>query len=166
MERKIVFDHRKINYKGIFSFTELYNMIDSWFAERGYTKHELRYDEEVKEDGKRIYVNKEPSKNIKDYMSYVIQCEIECNHLKEVEVERDGKKMMLNQGDCTVVITGHINTDYEAKWEKKPWYYFIRGLVDKFVWNVHLGRGEGELAEECGDFLSQVRSFLNLYRYK
>lgn len=67
MERKIVVDHLAISYKGLFSVKELYRMVDFWFMEKGYTKHELRIDEEVTEDGKKMFVSKDPYRKISDY---------------------------------------------------------------------------------------------------
>jgi len=165
MERKIVVDHMAISYKGLFSVTELYRLVDFWFMEKGYTKHELRIDEEVKPDGKKIYLIKDPYKKISDYLKYVIRIEIECDHVKEVDVEKDGKTLRMNQGDCSVFITGYLVSDYESKWEKSATYYFIRGLFDKYVWNHHIYRGESGLVDECNHLSSQVKSFLNLYRY-
>jgi len=165
MERKIVVDHVTIAYKGLFSVRELYRLIDFWFMEKGYTKHELRADEEVREDGKHIYVGKDPYKKISDYLKYVIRCEIECNAVKEVDVEKDGRTVRLNQGECNVVITGYLVSDYEKKWEKKALFYFLRGIFDKYVWRVHTYKGESGLVDECNHLISQVKGFLNLYRY-
>ncbi|MGM5485402.1 MAG: hypothetical protein ACQEP1_06040 [Nanobdellota archaeon] len=166
MERKIIYDHVRTNYKGLFSVTELYRLIDFWFMEKGYTKHELNNFQEDKQDGKKIYINKEPYKKTSDYIKYVIQCEIECDQVKEVEVEKNGKKIRLNQGNCSVIITGHLITDYERKWEDKAFFYFLQQIFDKFVWNPFVSRAEKGLIEECNHLRTQVSSFLNLYRYR
>ncbi len=166
MERKIVVDHVGVSYKGLFSVRELYRLVDFWFMEKGYTKHELRSDEEVTPTGKKIYVGKDPYRKISDYLKYVIRLEIQCSNVKEVDVEKDGKTVRLNQGDCAVFVTGYLVSDYEQKWEKNAMYYFIRGLFDKYVWRLHTYRGESGLVDECNHLVSQVKSFLNLYRYQ
>ncbi|MFT4305209.1 MAG: hypothetical protein ACMXX8_03875, partial [Candidatus Woesearchaeota archaeon] len=132
---------------------------------KGYTKHELRANEQVSANGRSVYLNKEPYKKISDYLKFTIRCEIECNDVKDVEVERDGKKIKLNQGECNVIITGFLVSDYEKKWEKNPVFYFIRGIFDKYVWRDHMYKGESGLVDECVHLHSQVKAFLNLYRY-
>jgi len=121
--------------------------------------------EEVNPDGKSIYVQKEPYRKISDYLKYIVRCEIQCDKVKEVDVEKDGKTVRLNQGDCTVMITGYFVTDYDERWTSNPVYYFLRALFDKYVWRVHVNKGEGGLVEECNHLADQIRSFLNLYRY-
>jgi hypothetical protein len=166
MERKIVVDHLGISYKGLFSVKELYRMIDFWFMEKGYTKHELRVDEDVSENGKKIYMCKDPYRKISDYIKYVIRTEIECDNVIEVDVEKDGRTVRMNQGECAIFITGYLTTDYEKKWEKNALFYFIRGLFDKYVWKHHNYRGESGLIDECNHLATQVKAFLNLYRYQ
>ena len=86
--------------------------------------------------------------------------------LKEVDVERNGKTVRLNQGEVAVFITGYLVSDYEQKWEKNAIYYLIRGLFDKYVWRVHTYRAESGLVDECNHLSSQIKAFLNLYRYQ
>jgi hypothetical protein len=166
MERKIVADHMTISYKGLFSIQELYRLLDFWFMEKGYTKHELRAEEQVGPEGRNVYLNKEPYRKISDYLKNVIRCEVYCNNVKEVEIERDGRKIRLNQGECNVIITGYLVSDYEKKWEKNAVFYFIRGVFDKYVWRHHTYKGESGLVDECTHLYAQVKAFLNLYRYQ
>ena len=164
MEKKNIVDHKNLHYKGLFNITELYKLIDNWFMNKGYTKHDIQQEETVEEDGKRIYVKKEPVKRLTDYIEYVIRCEIECDKIKEVEHEKDGKRIILNQGDCGIILTGFLVTDYQYKWEKQSIFYFLRGVIDKYVWRV-VDRKEDGLVDDCNDLIAQVRGFLNLHRY-
>lgn len=166
MERKIVFNHGIITYKGLFSVPELYRMIDLWFLEKGYTKHELMMKEEIEEECKKIFTILEPYRYLSDGMRYQIRIDIECKEVKEIDVERDGMAVRLNQGECNIIITGYLRTDYEFKWEKNAWFYFIRSAIDKYVWRSHTYKGESGLVKECENLMAQIRGFLNLYRYQ
>jgi len=163
-ERRIIVDAMKLGYKGLFDATELYKMIDAYFRERAYTKHELRAYEHVYPSGKQVEVIKEPYRKISDYAKYVIRISLIMSNVKEVVVEKDGVKVKLNQGDVEIQFDGFLEMDYEHRWEKSPFFYFLRAVFDQFVFKVHTERFEAGLVEEVNDLHSQVKAFLNLYR--
>ncbi len=165
MERRIIVDGSKVGYSGLFDVVELYKLIDYYFRERAYTKHELRNYEHVYPTGKQIEVISEPYRKITDYAKYVIRVTLVIQNLKEVSIEKDGKKVKVNQGDVEVQIDGFMELDYEHRWEKKPMFYFMRAIFDQYVYKVNNERYESGLANECSDLKNQIKSFLNLYRY-
>jgi hypothetical protein len=167
MERRIIFDHVVVSYSGLFSMQELYRMIDFWFMEKGYTKHEtIVKEDDGGEHGKTFFMCTEPYRKISDYVKYVVRCEIECKDVKVVEVERDNTKIRMNHGECNVIVTGYIVTDYKERWTQNGTMYFIRALFDKYIWRDYIAKGESGLVDECTHLLSQVKGFLNLYRYQ
>ncbi len=165
VERRIITDGLKIGYNGLFDAAELYKLIDYYFRERAYTKHELRNYEHVYPSGKQVEVVTEPYRKITDYAKYVIRVTIIMSGVKEVTVEQDGKKVKINQGEVNVQIDGFLEMDYEHRWEKKPMFYFLRTLFDQYVYKVNTERYEAGLSTECHDLKDQVKAFLNLYRY-
>lgn len=165
VERRIIVDGLKLSYKGLFKAEDLYKLIDAYFRERAYTKHELRNYEHVYPEGKQIEVVKEPYRKITDYAKYVIRVTIVMSEVKEVEVEKDKMKVKMNQGTVDVQFDGFLEMDYEHRWEKKPLFYFLRALFDQFIFKVHTERYESGLVQEVNDLHAQVKSFLNLYRY-
>ncbi|MFH1408720.1 MAG: hypothetical protein ABIH34_02330 [Nanoarchaeota archaeon] len=165
VERRIIVDGMKLSYKGLFNVTELYKLIDYYFRERAYTKHELKNYEETFPGGKQIEVVKEPYRKITDYAKYVIRVSLTMQDIKEIAVEKDGAKVKLNQGSVEVHFDGFLEVDYEHRWEKKPFYYFLRAIADQFFFKVHTERYEQGLVEEVNELHSQIKGFLNLYRY-
>jgi hypothetical protein len=165
VERKIIVDHLTISYKGLFNAAEIYKMIDFWFMEKNYTKHELVNYEQVMKTGKEVHVRMEPYKKITDYAKYVIIVEVVGSHIKEVILEKDSNKVRMNQGEISVVITGTLESDYEHRWENKAIFHFLRSLFEKYVFRTHTYKFETGLVEECNHLASQIKSFLNLYRY-
>ncbi len=165
VERKIIVDHLTIAYKGLFDLTELYKLIDFYFMEKGYTKHELKNYETVMPSGKTLHIEKEPYKKITDYAKYIIKTYIDGQDIQDVEVEKDGVILKMNQGEVKVAIIGTMETDYEKRWEAKPIFFFLRGLFDRFVFRVHTYKFEVGCVEECNQLAAQIKGFLNLYRY-
>ncbi|MBS3110234.1 hypothetical protein J4227_06925 [Candidatus Woesearchaeota archaeon] len=165
VERRIIVDNLKVEYNGLFDATELYKLIDYYFRERAYTKHELRNYEHVYTSGKQVEVHMEPYRKITDYAKYVIKVLITMKHLKEVTVEIDKKKVKLNKGEVEVEFDGYLELDYEHRWEKKPMFYFLRAIFDQYVYKIHTERYEQGLAQEVHDLRSQVRKFLNMQKH-
>ena len=83
----------------------------------------------------------------------------------QTENEKDGKKVKLNKGDIQMIFDAFLETDYENRWETKPMYYFLRTLVDKYIFRVYTGKFVGNLAADVKDLHTRIKSFLNLYKY-
>jgi len=119
-ERRLVVDHMRLKYEGLFNATELYKLIDKWLNEKAFDKRELRNEEHVKPDGKYVELILMPWKKISDYARHVIRLEIRMRNLKDVVVEKDGQRVKMNQGKIDIIFDGYLDTDYEDRWEQKP----------------------------------------------
>ena len=164
-EREVVVDKLRLTYEGLFSVGELYKMIDEWFRWKGYDKRENKNIEVVKPEGKFIEIELEPWKKVTDYAKNVIKIRIQMNDIKEVEVEKDNTKLKLNQGNVHFVFDGYLETDYEARWEGKPIFYFIRTVFDKYFYKPFTAGFERGVKEDVMHLHGQIKAFLNLYRF-
>ena len=59
-----------------------------------------------------------------------------------------------------------IMTDFRLRWQQKPVYYFLRTLIDQFVWHFHFDKHFGELIEDVHYIRDNVKASLDLHRYK
>src|SRR3989338_6822438 len=125
-ERETLIDNYRVIYEGLFSVGDLYSLIDEYFEEKGYDKREKKNIERVSKEGKFIEIELEPWKKITDYAMSSIRVRMQMHDVKEVEVEKDGVKIKLNQGKVNIVISAYMTTDYENKWEAKPMFFFFR----------------------------------------
>jgi len=164
-EREMIVDHLRLTYEGLFDASQLYKMIDEWFRTKGYDKWEIKNIEKVRPEGKYIEVILMPWKKMTDYLMFEIKVRMIITNLKEVEVEKDGRKVRLNQGSVQLVFDGYFTTDYEKRWEEKPMYFFIRAIMDKFFLNPYTDKYKGLLISDVNHLHSTVKAFLNLYRY-
>ena len=165
-ERRLVVDHMRIKYEGLFDLFELYKLMDSWFREKAFDKRELRNQEHVRPDGKYVELVLMPWKKISDYARHVIRIELRVFKLKEVVIERDGRKTKMNQARIDIIIDGYLDMDYEDRWEQKPFYFFMRTLFDKFIYRTYSTQFEELLVENVTQLHTMIKSFLNLYRYE
>jgi len=160
-----VIEKRKIVYEGLFSMTELYRLIDDYFGELAYDKAEKRMVESIREGGKYIEMHLEPYRKVTDYLQYRIHIKIIGEKVKEVEVEKDKRKIRLNKGKLQLIFDAYLDSDYEERWEDKPIYYFFRTLYNKFVMIPTISKNKDEVKKHCLDLMENIKSFLNLYRH-
>ena len=165
-ERRLVVDHMRLKYQGMFDLFEFYKLIDNWFREKAFDKRELRNQEIVRPDGKYVELILMPWKKISDYARHVIRIELRVFKLKEVVVERDGNRVKMNEGKVDIILDGYLDTDYEDRWEQKPFYFFMRTLFDKFVYRTYSTQYEELLVENVSQLHTLMKSFLNLYKYE
>ena len=164
-EREIVVDHLRLSYEGLFSATELYKLLDTWFRDMGYDKRETKSIERVAPEGKYIEMEFLPWKKITDYAVNEIRLRVIMQNVKEVEVEQDDQKIKLNQGSIQFVFDGYLTTDYENRWEGKPFFYFLRTMFDKYFYRSYTYGFRQNVVDNVNNLIIQLKSFLNLYRY-
>jgi len=164
-EKKLVVDQVRLNYSGLFSVTDLYQLVDNWLREYAYDKYEKKNEEIVTPAGKDIILELRPWMKITDYAKNEIRIRMFMKDVKEVEVEKDGAKIKLNQGDIQIILDGYTVTDYENRWESKPVFVFLRTVFDKYIFKFYTDRFENVLIEDVNHLHMTMKSFLNLYRY-
>jgi hypothetical protein len=165
-ERRLVIDHMALTYDGLFELHELYVLINQWLKDKGYDLREQKNQEHAKSDGKYIEVEMLPWKKVTDYARHVIKLNLRVLKMKKVVIEQDGNRISMDRGTLRVVIDGYLDTDYEDRWESKPFYFFLRTIFDKFVYRTYSTQYEELLVENCLQLQSTIKSFLNLYQYE
>ena len=164
-EVDIIVDKLRLQFEGLFSVKDLYYMIDQWFEERNYDRRELRHIERVTPEGKYIEFEMLPWKKYTDYAKCEIRIRLVMDEIKEVEIEKDGSKVKLNQGKLKAVFDGYLSTDYENRWESKPIFFFIRTLFDKYFYKPFTVGFQNNVQADVKEIYDQIKGFLNLYRY-
>ncbi|MDP7323380.1 MAG: hypothetical protein QF632_01310 [Candidatus Woesearchaeota archaeon] len=164
-EREVLVDKMRLTYEGLFSIYDMYKMIDEWFEEKGYDKREVKNIESVFPEGKYIEVVMEPWKKLTDYAKSVIKVRMIFSDIKEVQVEKDGMKVKMNQGRAHFVFDAFLETDYENRWESKPMFFLIRTLYDKYFYKGYTSQLKGEVMDAVTELHARIKGFLNLHRY-
>ncbi len=164
-ERRIVVDTLRLNYQGLVNITEFYRMLDSWFKQHGYEKYEKNVSEQVFKNTKQTEVIWEPWKKINDYAKIVIKMTILMTNIKEVVIKKDNKRVKTQQAKVLITFMGHLETDWEHKWEGNPVLYFLRAVFDQFVYKIHTDKYYSLVAEETDKMYAMMKAYLNLQRY-
>ena len=164
-EVKTLIDGKSLSYEGMFNIRELYRIIDTWFKERGYDKQEVKNWEDVTESEKQIVLEIIPYKKVSDYARIDIRIFMIFSKLSEVEIERSGMKSKINKGRAEFYFDAYVVTDYENKWQTRPVFFFIKNVIEKFVYRAYTSNYDSEAIRDCTDIENEIRSFLNMHRF-
>lgn len=165
-EVNILVMNRGIEYSGIFDLGGFIKILDLWFKERGYDKRETKNYEEVYEEFRQVTIEMFPYKKISDNVKFEIRLFMIFSKLKETEIEKDGKKIRLLNGKAMISIDGYMLTDYENKWDRTPFYYFMRVMFDRFIHRDYISQARAQFMEDCGAVEDEIKSYLNMFRYR
>ncbi len=164
-ERTLVIDHLKFSYEGLFNAAELYNIISTFFYEKGYDWYEKSNYEQVTPSGKQMHIIIQPWKNVSDYYKLQVQIKLIMTDIKEVEVEHQGQELKLNQGLVRITFDGYVFSDRKGKWGDKPWKWLFVILTNKYFFREHLEKFETWVKSDIEDLQSKIKTYLNTYKY-
>lgn len=164
-ERLIIVDKDRFDYEGLFDSKELFNVIKQWASDKGYWLLEKSHTEVVKSEGKFVTFDLEPFRKFTDYAKSIIKIRAQFSEVKDVVVERDERKVKMQEGKVVFVIDGILETDYEHRWESKPLFYVLRTIFEKYLYTPFISGFERGIKEDVSFLKNNLKSFLNLTRY-
>jgi len=164
-ETFIVERGKLLQYNGLIDFKGLYAIIQKLFKQHSYDWKDHKNFEQVYKDHKQIEMDLRPYKKYSDYVMVELRMDIVGTNLKEVEINMSGLKKKMYKGDLKIVFKGFLITDYENQWETKPFYYFMRMMVDKFIYKGYIDRAKDQFVDEITEAYDEIRSFLNMHRH-
>ncbi len=163
-EKNLIINNRELRYSGILRVDELFQRINRALEERGYQKREKKTEEVVTEAGRRTYIELRPRKVKSNYAQFGIKIKITLDHITEVVEEVQGVKKKFQRGDLLLVFDAWILTDYENRWSMKPLAYFLKGIINKYLYTFPLEAGfPGELVGDTAYIYAQVQKLLQSY---
>ncbi len=163
-EKRLIIDQLKFTYEGVFDLPGLYKLMDDFFYEKKYDRMEKLNTEQVFPNGRSIKIETIPFKNITDYFNIHVRIRIYATELKRVEIEKDGTHLSLQEGKILLVFDGYVNSDRQNWWQKRPILWFLRTLMDKYVFKGHYGKAEQWLYSDVEDLYLRIKAFFNVYR--
>ena len=164
--KQVLYDLRT-TYNGPFLAEDFYAEIENWIKENGFEKEPKKKMEHVTKNGKKI----EWLISIHSHLGEVYDEEITLrallDNVKEIVINKNGEKIRINNGDVFVNVDGFIRGWHCATWwQLKPIYYFIRALVDKYIYKFWSEKYDGGVQADCHDLFKRIRSFFGLEKYK
>ncbi len=153
----------KMKYEGIYNLKEFYRFCYDWLKdETGLLLMEDKYKEKIKGEGKDVEIVWTGIREVTDYFKFEVKVEFRILGLTEVEITQNGKKVKTNKGSVEVGVKGSVCRDYKGKFEKNAFQKFLRGIYEKSVIPSRIEHFHELLIEDCDEFLSQAKAYLDL----
>ena len=168
MSEDTIASNLKIRQRSIFAMDELYKNMFRWFSRNNYDFQEKEYFEQIMPggDAKKLEIAWIARRKISDYIRFVIEVKFLVAGLKSTEIEQDGVKRKIDSGDVEMRFTAKLERDYDKKWESNPVTQFLRDFYDKKIVRSRMEGYEVQLHEEIYALLSEIKAFLNLYKFQ
>lgn len=166
-EKKQVLYDLRTAYNGPFLVEDFYAEVDNWVREKGFEKEPKKKMEHVTKNGKRIEWVIEAHYEMDDLHHEVIVLRALLDNIKEILIKKNNKKIKINNGDVIINIDGFIQSHIHGSfYQVKPIYYFIRTLIDKYIYNYWSDKYDGRVNADCHELFKRIRVFFELQKYK
>lgn len=164
VEKKIVIDGIKLNYDGAFDIVEFYKKVEDWIAAKGKEKEIKKKLEHVEPSGKKIEWFIEIWEDVTEYARTIVRMRALFDNVREVKIKKEKKRGRLNKGNVLIILDGIFETDIAGKWQQKPIFYFLRAVVDKFIYKFYMNKIEDKLAKDVYELHDSLSDFFNSYK--
>jgi len=163
-QKDVIFDTTTVKYVGIFSFSELYAHCKKWIMSEIDPNEfeEGNYSEKTPSSGKLIDITWTFKKKFTNYFAFTGSIKFRTVNMKKVEVERDGKKIQMDQGEVYVKIKGHLVRDYKNQFNDSKMRQKLRGIYNKWIIGSKVDKYEGKIIDLSERFLASTKEFLEL----
>lgn len=152
----------KVKHTGLLDFKEMYGFCYTWLTDNNYFVTERVYSEKVQPNGKEVDIEWFAFKKVSDYFRFIVTAKWKLMGLVQVEVEKNGKKIKTDKAYFEMIVNGILEKDYENKWSENAFYSFLRGIYEKYIVKGRVEQYEDKLAEECEEYIAQIKAFLAL----
>jgi len=164
LEKNLIINNRELKHKGIFRADELFSTINRALEARDYEKREKKSEETVTETGRGSYLELRPLKVKTEYVTLMLKIKIHLNNITETKEVLKGEKRVFQKGDVTIYFDAWSLTDYEKRWGMRPFFYFIKQVFNKWIYQLPME--SGFISEVVGDtayVYASVKKLLKSY---
>jgi hypothetical protein len=155
--------HTYLKYKGVYNWKALMKFMRGWAESNNYTFFEKKFKEKPGNYGVEIEWAVDTEKKIDGFYRYMIKWEYRAWDQVPVEVIKDGKKVMMDDGRIRIMINTIVELDYEGHFEKTEFlnklYEFLRDKI--IVEEVNSIHWDG-LYYEMNRFKNEIEAHLKM----
>ena len=164
-ERFLIVDHLKFSYEGVFNVAEFYNLIGSWFFEKGWDWTEQMNQELITPEGKQIRIILHPWKSVTEFYKLWMVIKIYATDVKDVEIEHNNQILKLNQGLIRMTFDGYVQVDRVGDWTSKPLWWFFTIIAQKYFFRDHFKKIEDWIRSDVDDLIHKIKTYTNTLKY-
>lgn len=166
-EKNLIINNRLLKYSGIFLLDDIFSVINRALEELGYEKREKKTEEFVGEKGRKIYFELRPFKEKTNFLVSMLKIKIYLNNLREVVEVREGVKRKFEVGELEIGFDAWVLTNYEYRWGMKPFVYFWKGIINKYLYKTPLETNfPAEVSGDTAYVYNKLKKLLDSYQQK
>jgi hypothetical protein len=166
-QKNLLVNGLKVEYNGLFQFTNFMRTLNKNIEKRGYKRHEKRFEEVVGEKGKDLFIELRPIKMKTAWASLTIKIRITMKNVREVLLDVDGIETPFQQGDVHILFDAWVTYLLNRRWGMNPVFWFVKSVINKYVYKFPMDAGfSGEVVGDTHFLHQHMKSHLNLYKYK
>lgn len=166
-EKNLIINNRVLAYQGIFRADELFSAINRALREKGYIQQEKKSEELVTPLGRLHQLELRPYKISTNYITLMIKIRITLDNVTDAVLKRNGVKEKFQRGDVHITFDAWSLTDYERRWGMKPWMYFLKAVISKYLYRFPYEEGTiVEIAADTAYVYAQIKKLLHSYEGK
>jgi len=151
----------------IYKFDGVYNIKDTYTFILDYVENSMYYDITEKEYEEK---NNPPSykivsklvfeKPLNDDYGIFIKCTLDLSG-KDVEVEINGVKKIMNQGTGKITLNSYIEPKSDVDPEKSPFGHFLNRIYEKFFGPDEKEKAMVQSAIDVGEIIDRFKQYMN-----
>lgn len=164
-ELRLVVDHLRFNYTGLFEANDLFKHITAFTKERGFDIMINKEFEQTLQSGKHIEWQIKPWKRITDNARYWPKIRILITDYNKVNAIANNKKVKVGYGKVAIYIDAYLELDEHNRWERLPIFQFIRLLYNNFFYKAYTERFEQRLNYDMYHLYYSIEQFFNVYKH-
>lgn len=160
-EEEEIYKEVKFKWKGSLDIARMYKELHEWLTGEDFEIKETHYAEKIKPRGKTIEINWECKYKRTDYFLWKINLTFYSYNIQDIEVEKDGKKLKLQNAIHSMRFKSTLVTNADDEFEKDSlWHKFYK----KFIMAEKILEEQIELFKISQDLAQEIKLFMELYQ--
>ncbi len=161
VEKNFVAANFRLTYKGPLSLSEFLNFVDHWCEEHHYHKEIKDHWQHQTPSGSELRYTFEMWHHVNTQVIAIVRLNFLAKRVKDVTLHSGGKKERVQNAEIVIDIDGHLESHKLHAWENKPYLFFVRGILDRFIYKNLFDSHAGPLASDVRNFYDRSRTFFN-----
>ena len=124
---------RSVKFRGTFSYSDLLQAVRGWFGDNYYRFDEPTHKWKSGGEGVEAEIKMKGARKMNEYVKYHVEVWVRIWDMKEVEVIKDGQKMVLNDGKVAIETTGKVEFDWANRFQGSKFLQNLQDFFHKFI---------------------------------
>lgn len=148
-----------IRWNGLFDLEEVYKKSKGWFDMKVMEFKEEKYIEKIKGGSKQIEIKWTATKKVSNYFKQVFEIGILIIGMTQVEVEKNGRKLILEKGEIEFQIDVYLVKNADDKFGEGSFY---KKIYER-VYRKRIDEYKIDLYNSAYGFVDELKKLLELH---